>query len=229
MSVVLDKESESWTTPAGWGIWADLTPPELLVALVALVVLVIAVYGLLMVRSHEATDAVTAQQTRTSALEAQELQYGSVTQIKGTVAQVQSQLSQLMVGDVEVAPLLRSVAAVWPRTITITGEQVTLSGAAAAAAGTSLDTTDTPQIGKVSLTGDAPTLNAFAGYLAALQTVRGMTDVSPGSTGITPTGISFTVTMSITDVLLSHRYDLTSTAAAATAAATPATTPSVSP
>jgi len=217
--------AESWTTPAGWGIYADLTPPELasgrrlkrirrlmVFALAALVVLIVLAFAYARFMSARAASDVAAQQSRTSQLQAQQQSYSSVTALQGSIAQVRGSLATLMVGDVDVAHLLGTVQAALPPSMTVNQESVTVSGAAAAAAGasgTSLDTSGKTQVGKITVGGTAPDLLALASYVGNLQMVPGVVDVVPTSSQLTKGVVTFTVTMSVTDAVLSHRYDVT--------------------
>ena len=244
MTVILSKDTvDPPTTPPGWGIFADLTPPELhnarrlksvrrlLVGVLVLVVLVVAAgYGFARWQSGNAARSLAVQQALTAQLQAQQLRYAPVVELQGSVAAVRAQLAGLMVSDVNFAELLDSIAGATPRTVAITSEQVTISNSAAAAApaaaaGGSLDTSGIPQIGKVTLAGTVPGLAGFASYVGDLQNLYGFVDVTPGSTAITAGLVTFSITMSVTNQLLTHIYDIVPTTAAAPASvAAPTTT-----
>src|SRR6185437_10696475 len=98
----------------GWGIAADLTPPELVNSrqlkllrrwlAVGLVALLVACAGgyLLAVRQHSnATTALSQVEDHTLELQANVRKYGTVTQIQGKVSEVDAEIASLMAGDVD--------------------------------------------------------------------------------------------------------------------------------
>ncbi|HEX4728514.1 MAG TPA: hypothetical protein VH298_12000, partial [Jatrophihabitans sp.] len=89
---------ELWSTMPGWGIVANLIPPELLQArrvraLQKLVVLVLVLlllvagagYGYSMLRGRQAARELSVEQNRTSQLLAEQNRYRGVTEIQGNV------------------------------------------------------------------------------------------------------------------------------------------------
>lgn len=203
MTTVDVEQPDAWTTPPGWGIFADLTPPELLngrrlhrlrrvllAAVIASVLLVAGGFGAGVWLQAKATRDLTGQQARTTVLQAQQGRYTGVTQIQQATAAVNTQLAQLMGGDTDVAGLLTAIRAVQPATVNVTAEQVTVTAAAAggaapaaatAAGGGSLDTSGATQIGKITLSGTVGSLDDFAVYVNALQHVHGIVDVLPST------------------------------------------------
>lgn len=229
-------EPDAWTTRPGFGIFADLTPPELLngrrlrgirrallAALAASVALVVLGTGWAMWRQADATHQLTQEQSRTTQFQLEQGRFTTVTQIQQATTGVDTQLAQLMAADTDFTALLSSIRAAQPKTVSVTAEQVTVSaGGAAAAAGTgvgaatgSLDTSNAPQIGKITLSGTVASLGDFAVYIASLQQVPGIVDVLPStvvegsSSGTAKTAAvtyQFAVTMSVTNARLTHRF-----------------------
>lgn len=204
MTTTVTDQPDAWTTHPGFGIFADLTPPELLNgrrlrgirrallgALAASVALVVLGAGLAMWRQADAGHQLTQEQARTAQLHAEQSKFTTVTQIQQDTAGVDTQLAQLMASDTDFTALLTSIRAAQPKTVAVTAEQVTVAatgGAAAAGTGTgsgpatgSLDTSKAPQIGKITLSGTVASLDDFAVYVAYLQKVPGIVDVLPST------------------------------------------------
>ncbi len=203
MTTVVTDQAPAWTTGPGLGIFADLTPPELLngrrlrgirrallAALAGSVALVGLGAGVAMWRQADATHQLTQQQSRTTQLRGEQGRFTTVTQIQKATAGVDTQLAQLMASDTDFTALLGSIRAAQPETVTVSAEQVTVSaGGAGSAAGPgagaattgSLDTSRAPQIGKITLSGTVVSLDDFAVYVTHLQKVPGVVDVLPST------------------------------------------------
>lgn len=236
MTTVVTHDVPGWTTGPGLGIFADLTPPELLngrrlgrirrallAALAGSVALVGLGTGLAMWRQADATHQLTQQQSRITQLQGEQGKFTTVTHIQKATAAVDTQLAQLMGSDTDFTALLGSIHAAQPTTVSVSAEQVTVSaGGGPSAAGTgpaaptgSLDTSLAPQIGKITLAGTVASLDDFAVYITHLQQVPGIVDVLPstvaeGSSGGTTKAATvtyqFAVTMSVTNARLTHRF-----------------------
>jgi hypothetical protein len=221
---------ELWSTMPGWGIVANLIPPEILQArrvrairkmvayLLCVLVLIAAIgYGFAWYRSQQAAETLAAEQTRTAQLLAQQKRYADVTLLQGTVAGVRTELSQLLASDVDMSALVTSVLAQLPAGATVSQLAVTMSPPAGQqakvnpASGTgSLDTSGRPHIGLITVTGQAlrvPDVSALVDRLGALP---GFLDPYPTSNTTNDKGTLFTIQFTINDSLLSHRYDMTS-------------------
>jgi hypothetical protein len=221
---------ELWSTMPGWGIVANLIPPEVLQArrvrairkLVAyglcVVVLLAAVgYGFAWYRSQQAADALAAEQSRTSQLLIQQKRYADVTLLQGSVAGVRTELSQLLASDVDVSALMASIIDRLPPGATISQLAVTLStptsqkGAASLTTGSgALDTSGYAHIGLIAVTGQAARVSDVSALVDRLSALPGFLDPYPTSNTTNDKGTLFTVQFSINDRLLSHRYDTTS-------------------
>jgi hypothetical protein len=221
---------ELWSTMPGWGIVANLIPPEVLqarrvravrklvaYALCVLVLIVAAGYSFAWYRSHEAADTLAAEQSRTSQLLAQQKRYADVTVLQGSVASVRTELSQLLASDVDVSNLMASILLQLPPGATVSqlavtmsapvGKQATVNPASGSAA---LDTSGRPHIGVISITGQALRVSDVSTLVERLSALRGFIDPYPTSNQTNDKGTLFTIQFSINDSLLSHRYDVTS-------------------
>jgi hypothetical protein len=220
---------ELWNTMPGWGIVANLLPPEVLQArrvrtirkivlalLCFLLILAAAGYAYAFMQSRSAGQGLAAEQSRTSQLIAEQHKYSGVTQIQGTVDKVQSQLSTLLAGDVDVSGVLGQVLAKVPAGSVISQVTVTLAvpsqGAAASQSGTtSLDTSGHLHIGTITLTGQMPQLTDVSTFVDGLSGITGVVEPFPTTNATTDKGAGFNVQVTLTDQLLSHRFDAKST------------------
>jgi hypothetical protein len=221
---------ELWSTMPGWGIVANLIPPEVLQArrvkavrkLVAyglcVVVLIAALgYGFAWYRNQQAADTLAAEQSRTSQLMAQQKRYADVTLLQGSVAGVRTQLSHLLASDVDVAALMATILSQLPAGATVSQLAVTMSAPAGqqtavnvATGSGALDTSGRPHIGLISITGQALRVSDVSTLVDRLSLLRGFLDPYPTSNTTNDKGTLFTIQFSVDDRLLSHRYDVDS-------------------
>jgi hypothetical protein len=219
-----------WTqqdTMPGWGIVADLTPPELIAkrrltvvrrlvvaGVITMLLLCGAGFGYATWQHGKAEDGLAAEQLRTTTLLSEQRKYSSVTVVRGAIGQVQDQLAGLMSGDVDTAALVHSIVDALPATMTIDQMTVTISvaGTSGDRSGTtggigSLDLTGATHIGTVALSGTGAELTDLAGYVRALQDAKGVFEPYPLSNQATDTGTTYSLQLTLTDALLTHRYE----------------------
>ena len=219
-----------WVMAAGWGIAADLIPPEVVaarrlkvlrrriaIALTVLAVLVAVGYGLAVMENFTARDRTAAEQARTVPLQAEQRRYGDVTQTQAKLTLSRTQVAGLMASDVDVSAFLTRLDTPLPATMSITTLtvnllQATVAAPAAAGAG-GLDTSGRAPIGSVVVGGTATTFDDVAHYVDALAATPGVANVVPTSSQADETGVQYSLTFSLTDTLLSKRFDLTTKAA----------------
>lgn len=224
------RPAQLWNTMPGWGIAADLTPPELvdsrqlkllrrLIAIAVSVVVVLcgAGYGLALMKHSSASSAMDRANTRTAQLQRDLGKYAGITQIKGNIAQVTAKVATLMKGDVAFDTLLAEIDSALPNTMAIKQLTVTLvtAGAVAAGAGSASSGVQTGQtrIGTVTLTGSGRTLDDLSTYVEHLALIPGVINVLPTTNmaNATGTGTDFSLTFDLTDKLYSHRFDVATT------------------
>lgn len=219
---------ELWISMPGWGIAADLTPPELVnarqlavlrkvMAAGIVLLLLLCAGGYFLARSDKsdaATDLITAQ-GRTEELQRVGRSYSGVVAIQGSVSQVQAQVADVMGADVDLVALMVILESNLPETMNIGQETITIStagvvGATGVTAGSGLDTSGLPRIGTVTLTGTGQELTDLSDYVDRLQRVPGLVDVLPisNSASTAGPGTQFSLTIGLTNVLLSHRFDV---------------------
>lgn len=217
-----------WDVVPGWGIAADLTPPELItrrhlrvvrrrvvVGLVVLLVLCGLGYVAATLRSSDAQAALVDEQTRTSALQVESRQYADVTQVQGQIILSQQQVARLMAQDVDLGALLGALRAQLPAGMTIDQVSATVdvvkpgaAGAAGApATGVTLDSTGATIVGQVTIQGSATSLDELPTFLDRLGAVAGLVAPLPLTNGSSAAGVRYSLQVAMTDALLTHRYD----------------------
>jgi hypothetical protein len=216
----------------GWGITANLLPPEVLnarrlkvirkmiiAALIAVVVLGGAGYAYAFFQQRSAQSQLSAEQANTSRLQAAQSKYASVVALTGTIAQIKGELATVMTGDVDATNLVNAVVSRQPAGGTITQLQLSLaagssqgSAASAGSGASALDNSGQAQIGSISLTGTARAMPDVAAFVNALGTVPGIVGVYPTSQQVNGSAVQYTIQLALTDKLLTHRYDNTATA-----------------
>ena len=210
-----------WNALPGWGIAADLTPPELLAArhrerqrkLVAAALAVVLVvcgagYVWTMHQHSTARDALSTARDETATLQAKARAYATVTQIETKVAQIDKQLAAVLATDVDFTGVLRTFRNKLPNSMTIKTASLQL------ATGTATGQTSSSGhavIGTVILGGSALTYVDVSHYVDALSATTGVVDVVPTSAQADKNGVQYNVTLNITDQLLSHRFDRSGT------------------
>lgn len=219
---------ELWSTMPGWGIVANLIPPEVLQArrvkavrklvayLLCVLVLIAALgYGYAYYRSQQAAETLAAEQSRTSQLLVQQKRYADVTLLQTSVAGVRTELSELLASDVDVSALITSVLRQLPSGATVSQLAVTMQppeGQQAKvnpASGTgSLDTSGRAHIGLMTVTGQALRVPDVSTLVDRLRVLPGFIDPYPTSNTTNDKGTLFTIQFTIDDRLFSHRYDV---------------------
>src|ERR1700712_1476913 len=195
-----------WNSLPGWGIAANLIPPELIAArrlrslrkfLTAgiAVLLLIGGFGYYLAATENSTaaaDLVSAQDRTTQLLE-QSRGYADVIAIQGTISGVHSHLVQVMSADVDLAALMGELSSALPETMMITQESINISPAGAAGdprartSASGLDTSGLPRIGTITIVGTGQTLDDLPDYLDRLRAIDGVVDVLPVSNSLAGT------------------------------------------
>jgi type IV pilus assembly protein PilN len=226
--VAIEKPSALWSSIPGWGIAANLIPPELLAArqlkflrkLLAIgiaALLLIAGFGyfLAATENSRAASELAAARAQTEQLLDQGRGYAEVIAIQGSITEVETQLAQVMSGDVDLAALMGELSSSLPETMTISQESITVSLAAIAgsatdaAAPSGLDTSGIPRIGAITIDGTGQTMDDLPDYIDRLRAINGLVDVLPVSNSLAgASSTEFHVTAGLTNAALSHRFDV---------------------
>jgi hypothetical protein len=209
-------ETALWGTMPGWGIAADLTPPELVearrlkvlrkaiaAALLLVVVLCIAGYALAFLKHRSASHDLDAARDRSRELTLDQQKYSKVTQIQAMTTTVNSQLTSLAGKNVDVAMLFAHMRDALPNTMSLTAMNATISGAEAGTnTAPSLDTSGHAVVGTVTLSGSSQRLVDLANYVTALAALKGVVNVVPSSNSTATAGTAqWNITLQLTDVL----------------------------
>ena len=227
MTTLVSPPEQMWHTMPGWGIVANLIPPEIVaarrlatlrkvivVALVAVLLLAGAGFGYAYWQVHRASNQLAAEKGHTTSLLAQQQRYGEIVRINSDITHIQGQLQTLLGSDVDVPTLMVRVLAVHPPGTTLSQATLTLNAGSTsqsnqAAAGTGagmLDASGQTHIGTIALTGQTTGLPAVAAYVTALAALPGVVAVYPTSQQNNGKVVQFTIQLTLTDELLSHRY-----------------------
>jgi hypothetical protein len=211
-----------WTSAPGWGITADLTPPEIVKSrqisalrrriAAGLVVIVLGCGGgwvLADADNRDATADLAIASDLTRQLQAAAAGYADVVAIQSRVQQIRGQVAEVMAGDVDVVALMDVLQASLPATMTITQQSVTLSTSEVSGAAADPGVSGTERIGTLTMSGTGATLDDLSDFVDRMQAVSGIVDVVPLANTVTTdggSGTQFSVTASLTDALLSNRF-----------------------
>lgn len=225
--------SQLWNTMPGWGIIANLLPPEiiaarrvrvlrkLVVAALALVVLLaIGGYGYAFWQARSASSDLRAAQDQTAQFQAQQRKYSGVVQLQAESAQIKSQLGGLLSTDVDLPKLATAIMqrSPAPRDITKVDVEVAVASAQPATSGADssavLDTSGHAHIGTITVTGVVHSMDDVATYVTRLSRLSGIVEVFPSNQQITNKLVTYSIDMTMTDQLFSNRFAAATTTAA---------------
>ncbi len=223
MAPVTAGPTEIWSSMPGWGIVADLTPPELIEArrlkvlrrlilsgLIVLLVACLGIYAVAKLGNASAQSALNSEQAKTAALNQTEHQYAGVTQIQSDTDTINGQLATVLATDVDLQPVLTQIRKALPASMDIKSLSLTLTPTTGTSALTGgLDTSGHPVIGSVTIQGDSTTFQAISAYVDALSRTAGIVNVLPTSAQGNKLTITYNITLNLVDTLYSHRFDVT--------------------
>jgi Tfp pilus assembly protein PilN len=205
---------------------ADLLPDEVvsarravvvrnkvLIALGVLAAFIVAGYGLSWWQTTSARGDLGDMQQRNTALTNQQNEFRPVVEAQSGAQRIQTQLRNLMAGDVAWNDLLGRMRKVAPAGVALTGVDATVTvgpastGTPGAAAGSVPATPAGPQeIGILTLTGTGPDKNSVAAFGDKLGGVGGLASPLITSVSSGDRQLNFTVQVVITSDALSRRY-----------------------
>jgi hypothetical protein len=169
-------------------------------------------------RAHQADQDLSSARAQTSVLQHQADQYGSVIRIQGSVTQVHAKLATLVSGDVDVSALIAHLRAAAPSGVAISTLTVTIDDPASSGSSTnsgpatSLDTSGAAHIGTVTIDGTGHAIDDLSKFVDAIAAIPGVVDVLPTSNATQAVGTKYTLTFTLTDRLLTHRFATSSQA-----------------
>lgn len=214
-----------WGSMPGWNIVADMTPPELVnlrwiavlrrrivLGLVLVVVLCAGGYFYASSKNGVASDDATAASSQTVGLTQSAAKYGGITRIEDAVDTIHGQIAGVMANDVNVAHVIASIRAALPHTMSIQNLSLELTPASISSGSTvGLDASGHPEIGKVTIVGSGRTLDDLPAFVDRLARVPGVVNVLPATNQVSSKVAQFSLTVSLTDRLYSHRFDVAHT------------------
>jgi hypothetical protein len=224
-SVDAAPEARPGVSMPGWGLAADLIPPEILtarranavrrlvlVALAGVLVLCAAASVLAFRHTAAASSALQAEQARSASLRGQQHRYTPVIQVQGSLGSVRAQLATLLADDVDFGALAAAVDGARPSGVRLSQVTAVLTvtaapGVAAAPSGLgSLENSGRKHLGSLTITGTAGSMPQIAEYTDRLGRIRGSVAANPVSQQRTAGGVQFTIELSLTDSLLTGHY-----------------------
>jgi Tfp pilus assembly protein PilN len=243
MTALLTKSPNeaAWQGMPGWGVVADLTPPELVTArrikalrkiiafaLVGVALLCAGGYVDAVMKHSSAAGALASAQDESTALSAEQGKYVRVTQVQAATDAIISQVQTLTQGSVDVAQVLHRMRDALPGSMSLTSVNVAITNPTGLTPQTTptLNSTGHIVIGSVTLTGSARTMVDLAAYVDALSKLRGVVDVIPTQNNNGQDGAAGTwnVTAQLTDALAPSIATTTTDSSATTTTDSSATT-----
>ena len=183
------------------------------VGLVALIVLLVAWYAYGMFQTSQAKSNLSSAQQRNRSLISQELQFGPLVIAQTQSAQINSQLTQLMVGDVRWKDMLATLRANAVNGIKFTSVSASMTAGAASQAGVPagggygvLNLSGKQQVGTLTIAGTAPDKNSVAAFIDRLSKIKGLASPFPASVSGDKGALTFTANVIITSDALGGRY-----------------------
>jgi hypothetical protein len=149
------------------------------------------------------------------------------------VSGVQSKVATLMANDVDFPKLVGTIRADAPTGMTLTGMTVSVNTGFSATGVTNansnsntssnLDMSGDQHIGTITVTGLTPNYADVSAYVTKLSLITGLTQVYPVSSVAGPSGVAFSLQITLTDKLLTHRYAGSASAKSTASTTTPTT------
>jgi len=183
------------------------------IGLAVLVVLLVAWYGFAMLQTRQAKSDLSSAQETTISLQHQQQQFGPLVAAQAQSAAIKSELTKLMVGDLQWKDLLATVRSNAKGGVVITGVSATMTSGAASAPGNVtalglgvLNQSGKQQVGTLTIDGTAPDKNAVAAYIDSLAKVTGLASPFPASLTGQKGALTFSASVIITSDALGGRY-----------------------
>jgi len=221
------RPKELWNTMPGWGIVANLTPPELIasrklrvvrrflvVALLIVVLMLAGVYAWSWHQRGQAQDELTAAQDRTTSLTASENQFQAGVRVQSNIDAIDHSLASLMATDVDTASLIGDVRAQLPSDMSIGRIALTLDKNSTDSAGNGnvagvLDNQPDAHIGTITLSGTAASIGLVSTYVDRLGSVSGIVQPYPASVSVAARSVVWSITLTVNAKRFTHTYDVT--------------------
>jgi Tfp pilus assembly protein PilN len=189
----------------------DVVRRKVLVALVVVVALLVGGYGFSWWQTRSARSDLGSLQRQNVTLQDQQNQFAPLVEAQNNVQSIQTQLQQLMTGDLSWKDLLGRLRSSAPSGVSVTSVAASETASTAGASTTavpSLNPGGATVVGSATLTGSAANKNAVAAYADRLAAAKGLaspliTSVAAGGTG---SSVTFTIQVNITSDALGGRF-----------------------
>ena len=179
---------------------------QVLIGLVAVLVALIGWYGLSWWQTSSANSALEATQRQGEALQSQQSQYTPLVQAQGQIANIRTQLQQLMSSDLPWKTMISSVRGAAPAGLLVQSLTGAITPANVTSGADPLNQTGTASVGTLSVTGTAPDKRTVAAYADALAKVKGLTAPLISAVQASSRPVTFTIMAVITTDALGGRY-----------------------
>lgn len=185
---------------------------RVLIALVGIVALIIAGYGASWLQTQSAHSDLDSLNHQNSALLAQQSSFAPLVAAQRDAGAVSAQLKSLMTNDLSWQKMLATLRSLAPAGVTLTNVTGTVNSTTGAAAGAAqapnpLVAAGVLPTGTLTLTGTAGNKNAVAAYSDKLGKASGLTGVLITNVAAgTASGVTFTITATITSAALGGRF-----------------------
>ncbi|HEX8973549.1 hypothetical protein [Oryzihumus sp.] len=215
-------EARPWTMAPGWGIAANLLPPEvikarrmrkarkvLFIVAAAAVAVVLLGYAAATFTAFQAQGRLDDAQTETTQLQHQQRRFADVVDVKAATTRLTGQSKALTTQAVDFPPLLAALRGALPDGVNINQLVVTLDSSKSQGSGTGnaggagvLDTSGRKHIGSVTISGSARRLSDVSAYVDRLAKVPGVVEPYPTSSNAGDGVVTYSLQLTLTDQLL---------------------------
>jgi Tfp pilus assembly protein PilN len=178
---------------------------QVLLGLVAVLVMLIAWFAASWWQTRAANDELADAQRQGLALQSQQTQFTPLVQAQAQIANIRSELEQVMVGDLSWKAMLTTVRDKAPAGVTLQSIAGSVTSASSGP-GDVLNQTGSASIGELTLNGQAPDKRTVAAYADALSRVSGVTAPLISAVQASTSDVTFTITALITSDALGGRY-----------------------
>ena len=199
-----------------------------IIAIVVAAVIVMALAGLATSGRLSAESELAMAQQRVATAEAEKSQYSDVPGVYAAIAEAQKELSTAMGQEVQFSGLLTNLGLTIPPRVSLSAVTMTVGAAASGKKSSNSGSTSGPDLGSVTLTGQAATMPDVAAFLDALATLPEYTAIHlesatsssggtgvPGGTGTSGGTVQYSISAQLTEKALSGRFGTPATAPSA--------------
>ena len=180
---------------------------QVLLGLVAVFAVLVAWFGLSWWQTRSANDQLADAQRQGIELQSQQNQFTPLVQAQADINNIQTELAQVMVGDLSWKTMLSAVRDKAPAGVSISAISGDVAANSATAQGGSvLNQTGSASVGQLTISGSASDKRTVATYADALAKVPGLTAPLISGVQSDATSLTFTITAVITTDAFGGKY-----------------------